>query len=349
MQKIRYNINVKMGFFLVKKNYFFLSTAAIALTIILLYAIGGNSWQEVISVPYAVTGAPEPSRLIRTFLNAFSSYNAAALTLSVLGFLICGLFLERRLGSINFFVLVILMTFFTSTATAVSLLHENWQGFIIVVYGLLAFIVLDFLRLFFRQALKHSLILKRNLFFITSTFFVLLNIILYALGGSTWQNSITNNTARSIANAFAHLDAIHLTWNVLGFLFCGVYLERKLGSGKWFIIALLLTYFTAIISVTSVFSATHWIGFSGVVYTIYGFVIIDFITSIIKGNKAPTNLILGITAIIFMYLNFSFCRVNVFRPYPHSLLFHMGHLFSFIGGVVLGLILNIMQRLKTFL
>ncbi|MDE7372867.1 MAG: rhomboid family intramembrane serine protease [Clostridia bacterium] len=83
--------------------------------------------------------------LIQTFLSAFSHFNWQHTLLNMLCFFICGLYLERKLGSIKFLLLIICFAFFGGCAVAANHNSINSYGFSGVNYAIYAYILIDYL------------------------------------------------------------------------------------------------------------------------------------------------------------------------------------------------------------
>jgi len=382
----------------VKRNFYFIGTTAVILLNILSFAFGGNIFSAADATP---STAANFDLIIRSFLNVFCHGSLGSLLFSILCFLICGLYLERKLGSVKFALLVFALSFFGAMTTAANYFSVGWQGFSVAIYALFAYILIDFIfskdRLFwfllpfmcvaicFNGGLLFNLghysgflagivfgltmqffarrktkILSKNFFYMGTTVAILINVLLYAAGGKVWQNFVEvgaihpgwnsylylNPTVRAFLNAFSHLNWVHVAFNMSGLLVCGMYLERKIGSGNLVLMILSLTFFTAIVSVASMFNAVHWIGFSGVLYLLFAYVIIDFLFSFQKNKRNRNDIIIGAAALLFIYINMSF-DARSFVWYPHALIFHEGHLFGFLAGLALGVAVQVINLMES--
>jgi len=109
------------------------------------YAAADN-WREIFYF--------EP--LLQSFINSFSHADWGHVLFNMLGLLICGFYLERKTGSIRFLLLVLAMTFFTSLAISANFLSVYWHGFSGVVFGLFAYIAVDFLFLLFNKRKRNK-------------------------------------------------------------------------------------------------------------------------------------------------------------------------------------------------
>ena len=82
--------------------------------------------------------------LLYSFSNSFNHLSLQHMLLNVLCFFVCGLYLERKIGSIKFALLVLMMAFFASATVSTNHLSVRWKGFSIVNYGLYAYIIIDY-------------------------------------------------------------------------------------------------------------------------------------------------------------------------------------------------------------
>ena len=122
------------------RNYFFVGTAIIILINILIFVIGGSNWSSFVSPnPYLSTVA-DPERIVRSFLNVFSHASAGWLIFSILCLLVCGFFLERKVGSVRFVLLVLAIAFFSAAAVTANFLSAEWSGFSVAAFGLFGYI-----------------------------------------------------------------------------------------------------------------------------------------------------------------------------------------------------------------
>ena len=395
------------------------------MTNILLFAIGGNNWSNFIESNSNPSTVADMERIFRSFLNVFSHASVGWLIFSMLCFLLCGLYLERKVGSIRFVVLTLVIAFFSATATATNFLSVEWSGFSVAAYGLFGYIVAGYIfstwrdrqrqynqifniiydsiagviifciilvtgfskgniihnighssafllgavlwlsiRFFFFDWKKKGDKNKkawytRNYFFACTITLGITIILLYAIGGSNWQSFVHvsgepewgrslyfNPTIRASLNAFAHLNPAHVFFNVTGLFVCGIYLERKTGSLKLCLMILSLVFFTSIVSVTSTFNAVHWIGFSGVLYLLYSYVIVDYIFAFKLSKKYLKEIIFGAVVLVCIYLGMSFDSSLAFVWYPYSLIFHEGHLFGFVAGLGLRIAVQTIKSCK---
>jgi membrane associated rhomboid family serine protease len=130
--------------------------------------------------------------------------------------------------------------------------------------------------------------------------------------------------------------------NSLCFLIAGGYVERKYGS-----ISLLSLVFVFAFFAENIVYANHGgvsVGFSGVNYSFYAYIIVDFIFTIkeIKNSKVET--IISVIVLALIYVAFCFCggtQSLAFKIYPYDLITNMGHYSSFLTGLTLSLLIKI--------
>ena len=69
----------------------------------------------------------------------------------MLCFAVCGVYLERKMGSLYFFVLIVFLAFFGSCATAANNNSMTFRGFSGVNFSLYAYILIDYIFLCCRK------------------------------------------------------------------------------------------------------------------------------------------------------------------------------------------------------
>lgn len=417
------------------KNYFFAGTVAVILVNVLLFVFGGSGWQSFIEADAGVF-----NRIIRSFLNCFAHDAVWPLLLNMLQLLVCGLYLERKIGSLKWAALILALSFFTGAATTANYFSVQWHGFSTVIYGLFAYIIVDYL-FSLRKEIRtrhaavsgaafiafmyiaasfdggvfwgypHGLMydlgnytgfltglvfgltlqiaggarrqvspagnpttakprsflndtgnktrLSKNYFFAGTIVVVSANILIFAIGGSGWQqaaevngqadwNSLFyfNPIIRAIFNTFSHFSWSHVLNNARAFLVCGLYLERKMDSGKLVLMVLSLAFFTGAVSTAGTLSV-DWAGFSGIVYLLFAYILVDYLFSFQKSKRSRFNAILGAVVLILIYIfmsgGLSFDGSREIKWYPYILLSNPGHLFGFLAGLALGLAVQFMK------
>ncbi|MBQ8430997.1 MAG: rhomboid family intramembrane serine protease [Clostridia bacterium] len=197
---------------------------------------------------------------------------------------------------------------------------------------------------------------NRNYLYAGTILYVILNIVLFASLGSNFVSFIggqhvgngvfdVSNLLRSYLSSFAHLNWQHVLLNMLSFLSCGLYIERKIGTLNFLLLILGFSFFAGNITTAARNSVNHC-GASGVIYMCYAYIIIDYIISLFreKGyNK--TNIILGAIIIVLIYVSMCYCDLNGFgfKWYPYSFIFNAAHYSSFFAGIIISLMIQIPQ------
>lgn len=193
----------------------------------------------------------------------------------------------------------------------------------------------------------------KNFFFITTIFIAVLNIILYAaLGG--WGSSVKTNgwhafihfdcLVHTFLNAFSHSNWQHTLLNMLCFVICGIYLERKTGS-LYFLLLILSFAFFGGCAVAANNNSIAFHGFSGVNYSLYAYVLIDFIFIIVsKKRRNKFRLINGGIMLALIYLAACFnggTSSFSFSWYPYDMMYNLGHYTSCLTGLLIALAIKL--------
>ena len=127
------------------RNYFYAVTLAVVLVNIILYGVLDGSWQHAYGDPrHAWYGHLSYDNFVRVFLNSFSHANWQHVLLNMLCFFICGLYLERKMGTLPFLGRVFVLTFFSALATTAMDLSLNWHGFSAANFALYGYIIVDY-------------------------------------------------------------------------------------------------------------------------------------------------------------------------------------------------------------
>lgn len=192
--------------------------------------------------------------------------------------------------------------------------------------------------------------LNRNYYFVTTVFIVLLNIIIYSVHGSNtgnfaekwppWGKFSIANLFQALVNSYTHANWQHCLLNMLCFFIAGLYLERKKGSLKFLLFMLVMSLFTAFATCTNDISV-WWHGFSAVNYGLYGYIIVEFLFTLLQKDKRNLfNLIAGIVILALIYFAMCFnggtSKVS-FVWYPYDLLHNLGHASGFVVGLIFGI------------
>ena len=197
---------------------------------------------------------------------------------------------------------------------------------------------------------------NRNYFFAGTVFVVLLNIIIYAADprqdwfwnwqvNSHWTSELSfGNLCQQFVSAFLHVSWQHVLLNMLCFLICGAWLERRKGTlpllGLVFVMAWIAETF-----VGANHLSTSSVGYSGVNYAFYAYAIIDYCLLFIrKSTRTKINVISGAVLIALIYFAACYSEVGnsvTFRWYPDDFMHNMGHYSAFLGGAILAITLQL--------
>lgn len=197
---------------------------------------------------------------------------------------------------------------------------------------------------------------NRNYLFIATLLIITTNILLFYFFGNNWRTKFYNAEAKwedfSIFNvlhimfcALEHADWEHVIMNMVSLFILGLYLERKHGSLKFLLINIFLM-FTAPAMASHVKGNIHHHGYSGVIYALIGFMIIDYLFSFRKNKKNSGSIIIGAVAIAYFLIADCFGMDNweiYFSSVLNGLIHNMAHYTGFIEGLIFGLIYHILM------
>ncbi|MFI8417306.1 rhomboid family intramembrane serine protease GlpG [Serratia sp. NPDC078593] len=115
---------------------------------------------------------------------------------------------------------------------------------------------------------------------------ILIYILMQVLGDNTvmyWLSWPQNSDQyaqlwRWISHAFLHFSLLHITFNLLWWWYLGGPMEKRLGAGKLFVLAVVSAFFSG--WAQSLFSGAFFGGLSGVVYALMGY-------CWLSGERAP--------------------------------------------------------------
>ena len=130
------------------KNYFFATTLLIVLINILFYAFRVTNDLDFEVRP--VWGGFSWANLWQALINTYTHFTWQHCLLNMLCFLIAGAYLERKQGTLLFFVFMITLSFFTAFASCTSY-SLSWRGFSGANYGLYSYIIIDYLFLLLQK------------------------------------------------------------------------------------------------------------------------------------------------------------------------------------------------------
>lgn len=198
---------------------------------------------------------------------------------------------------------------------------------------------------------------NRNYLFIATILIIVTNILLYHFFGNSWNDKFYNASATwedfSIFNvlhimfcALEHADWKHVIMNMVSLFILGLYLERKHGSLKFLLINIFFM-FTAPAMASHVKGNIYHHGYSGVIYALIGFLIIDYLFSFRRNKKNTGSIIIGAIAIAYFIISDCFGMKDNWAIYFTSvfngLIHNMAHYTGFIEGVIFGLIYHILM------
>ena len=198
----------------------------------------------------------------------------------------------------------------------------------------------------------------RNYFWVVSIVYVALNILLFVfLGKKNLLKGLESQDWRffdvvrewlvAIGNTFSHSSYEHVLQNMLGLFVCAFYMERKMGSFKFFVTLLCISLFNAV-ACSFAAGGLNWSGNSGVWFALVGYVLIDYLFSLRKSERNLTNLIVG-----FIVLALEWFRLGFYDQlgggigwvcFPYQLIMQRPHLIGFIFGALLALTICVMQN-----
>lgn len=205
---------------------------------------------------------------------------------------------------------------------------------------------------------------NKNMFFATTLFIVLLCIILHAALGSCWSiatdNEITDlsqiaagfggrkshwhdtlyfsSLVQVFFAAFSHFNWQHVLLNMLCFAVCGVYLERKLGSLKFFALIICFAFFGGC-AVAANNNSINSYGYSGVNYALYAYILVDYLfMAVPKTSRKKFDLIYGGIMLALIYFAACFKGGTTdfsFTWYPYDAFNNLGHYTSYLTGIII--------------
>lgn len=126
------------------RNYFFVVTVAIVLLNIIVYAnYGSNTGRFDNAYPDWDTFSVK--NLFQALVNSYTHANWQHTLLNMLCFFIAGLYVERKKGSLQFLLFMVMMSLFTAFASTTNDLTLWWRGFSAVNFGLYGYIFVEYI------------------------------------------------------------------------------------------------------------------------------------------------------------------------------------------------------------
>lgn len=200
---------------------------------------------------------------------------------------------------------------------------------------------------------------SRNYAYLGTLLFVTLCVSIYTIVGNGsarprldnvdenifYKAFVFDNLIQSCINAVFHLNIQHVLTNMLCFLICGFYIERKTGTVNFILLTMLAVIFETAFTTAAVMNL-NYAGASGVQFFFYGYIIIDYIFSFQKVKRNKTNTIVGGVILSIIYVCMCFCggtETFSFKCYPYDLINNAGHYAAIVPGIFIGLIIQISQ------
>lgn len=197
---------------------------------------------------------------------------------------------------------------------------------------------------------------NRNYFFAGTILVVFINILIHAItpdhtwfykwhSSGYWGSELSfDNLNKQFVSSFLHANWQHVLLNMLCFLICGAWVERRKGTfellGLVFVMAWVAETF-----IGANHSSTNSVGYSGVNYAFYAYAIIDYCVLLFrKTTRTKINVISG--GILMALIYFAACfdggtQTVSFQWYPYDFMHNMGHYSGFFGGAILSLTVQI--------
>lgn len=197
---------------------------------------------------------------------------------------------------------------------------------------------------------------NRNYFFAGTILVVFINILIHAISpGSLWYDKWResgdwyselsfNNLNKQFVSSFIHANWQHVLLNMLCFLICGAWLERRKGTLELLGLVFVMAWVSGAFVGANHLSTYH-VGYSGVNYAFYAYAIIDYCVLLFrKTTRTKINVISG--GILMALIYFAACfdggtQTVSFQWYPYDFMHNMGHYSGFFGGAVVGLALQL--------
>jgi len=127
------------------RNWFFVATIVLIVLMTTLHGTVGAAWDVRGGGPGAWNARLNFSFIYHSFFSSLLHLDWMHLVGNMITFVILGMYLERKFGSIKFFVFVLFMAFFSSIASTANSGSPFWTGFSGVNFAIKTFILLDFI------------------------------------------------------------------------------------------------------------------------------------------------------------------------------------------------------------
>lgn len=127
------------------RNYFYTGTILIIAVNILLFVFFGGNFADKIGGEYVWNGVFDISNILRSFLNVFIHGSWRHVLLNMLCFAVCGFYMERKIGTFNFILLILGFSFLAGTVTTAARNTVQHHGASGLVYMCYAYIIIDYI------------------------------------------------------------------------------------------------------------------------------------------------------------------------------------------------------------
>lgn len=139
------------------RNYFWAGTFAVVLACALLFLLGGNNWNPIVyDRSHRWSDGLYFAPLFYGFLQSFGHSNLQHMLLNMLCFLIVGLYLERRTGTLKLLLLVIAFAFLSTGITAANSGGVGSIGYSGVNFAFYFYIIVEFISLAARKETRNK-------------------------------------------------------------------------------------------------------------------------------------------------------------------------------------------------
>lgn len=127
------------------RNYFYLGTIIFILLNIVLFASLKSNWNNAFDS--SVVNWKDPFNfqlLLKAILSSFEHADWGHVLTNMGCFLVCGIYIERKTGTLNFILLILSLLVFESSMCACVVMNLNWHGFSGVIFACYAFIFVNY-------------------------------------------------------------------------------------------------------------------------------------------------------------------------------------------------------------
>lgn len=135
------------------KNYFFVGTIVFVVLNISLFAFLGNNYARNLGIggPYVWNGVFDISNLLRSFIDVFDHGYWLHVIFNMATFLVCGIYIERKVGTFKFVLMILGFAFLAGNMTTAARNTVNHYGASGLIYFCYAYIIIDFIFALFKE------------------------------------------------------------------------------------------------------------------------------------------------------------------------------------------------------